>query len=179
MRSNDFADNTLGGNLAVSLGGTSYLLASLPSGAAINTAAIIGQNGAAVTPNRTTGNFVFTTVSIDIPCSSVATNVPNTLAIVYNGQDDFGLGQVALPSCVVETCGGQSIKCPGLKATLACTPGVDRQPLVEEGVLPANMRCALTLPSCAGYDCNFNTCCDTFCVGKGKLTEARPILWKS
>jgi hypothetical protein len=179
MRSDDYSSYTLGANLAVSLGGTSYLFASLPSGAAINTAAIIDQNGAAVTPNRTSGNFAFTTVSIHIPCRSVRTDVPSTLAFVYNGVDKFALRQVALPSCVVETCGGQNIQCPGLKATLACTPGVDCQPLVEEGAMPANMRCALTLPSCPGYDCNFNTCCDTFCVGKGKVTEARPILWKS
>jgi hypothetical protein len=64
-----------------------------------------------------------TTTFIDIPCSNVATNLTNTIQFTYNGQEDFALGRVSLPSCIIETCGGQGITCPGLKATQACTPG--------------------------------------------------------
>jgi hypothetical protein len=123
MMSRNFVTNSGGATLAMSLGGTTYLSSAIPSGPGTGAATITAQNGSVVSPNQTTANDVFTTTFIDIPCSRVATNVTNAIVFRYFGQDDFVLQRVSLPACIIETCGGQGITCPGLQATKACTPG--------------------------------------------------------
>jgi hypothetical protein len=124
MQSQDYTFDSSGATLAMRLGGTSYMLASVPSGPGAKIGLIYAQNGATATPAQTLGNFVTTTVFIDIPCSSVVTAVPNTLAFTLNNGDDFALLGVAIPSCQLETCGtAYNGTCPGFKPQQACTPG--------------------------------------------------------
>jgi hypothetical protein len=65
----------------------------------------------------------FTMVLLDIPCARINST---TLSFVHiaTGQDVEYFGP-SIQACVVETCGGQNIVCPGLKPFTSCTPGYD------------------------------------------------------
>jgi hypothetical protein len=125
-QSNDYDFETAGANLAISLGGTQYAVSAIPAGSAINAATIGASSGAIVDPGRMAGNFMPTTITIDIPCTNVPGDSDYTLQFLVNGADDFALRSVEISSCMAETCGNQGIVCPGLKTTKACTPGTPK-----------------------------------------------------
>jgi hypothetical protein len=83
----------------------------------------ISGNGANILP----ASVVFNThqpMTVDIPCSSF-TNVAatHTLLFTKSGTIAQAIDRIFISACVSETCGGQGITCPGLKAARACTPG--------------------------------------------------------
>jgi hypothetical protein len=99
-------------------------------------ASLVGMSGAVVSPTIITSGYVdqnpanfYTTINVDVPCSIFSDYSNTNLAVTHEPCTDvFQVDNVAVNACVSETCGGQNIMCPGLKATRACTPGYDCMP---------------------------------------------------
>jgi hypothetical protein len=83
--------------------------------------------GTTVTPNTIITGSAINTVrryEIKVQCAGLAAAPARLRLYAYGGADDIYLGNLVIPACGLETCGGQGIRCPGLQADQPCTPGV-------------------------------------------------------
>jgi hypothetical protein len=108
-------------NMQVRFGGVTFANIMVP---ATGKSTLTTFQGATVTPTSQ-GVNQWTVVTLNVPCQTFN---GSTLSFVHNAGSvatDTEISTVSIRACVSETCGGQGIVCPGLKATKACTPGYD------------------------------------------------------
>lgn len=120
--------------LDISLGGTNVTRISLTQTTVNSGLANLTASGGAVVspvliPSGTYHDQIpgfYNPITIDIPCTNLG-NYSNTILAVTHAPCNavYQVNNFAINSCRLETCGGQNFTCPGLKATLTCTPGYD------------------------------------------------------
>jgi hypothetical protein len=96
---------------------------------------IVGLAGTAVSPANITSGFydqgssAYIPITMDVPCSVFGDYRNTNLALTHEPcRNVFQVDSFAANTCLLETCGGQNITCPGrgtLKPVRACTPGHD------------------------------------------------------
>jgi hypothetical protein len=107
--------------MGVQIGASSYLSVTIPGTGTITMSAL--QN--AVVFPTSQQRAVWQQVLLDIPCNDIQNSTLSFVHTAPGSATDVEIGGVSIRACWAETCGGQNIKCPGLKATRACTPGYD------------------------------------------------------
>jgi hypothetical protein len=109
-------------NMQVQFGDVSFANVYIPGS---GTSWISASNNAAVSPTSQSVNQ-WRQVILDIPCNRI---VSSKLSFVHiataTKATDQKINDIQIRSCLLETCGGQGITCPGLNASKACTPGYD------------------------------------------------------
>jgi hypothetical protein len=129
---------------------------------------------ATVSPTSHTARVYVPLVVLDIPCASINSTILRIVHIA-TGQD-VQYVDPSIRACVIETCGGQGISCPGLIPSKACTPGTDScedqmhvrilsiWPSSHDNVYAHARYCISCL---IGFDCTSRDCCAGQCAGKG------------